>query len=85
MLALAAAGLIHVLASDSHSSRGGRPLQISDGLAVLGQVELLSHISTGSRARRRRRSCVASARAAVRPGLGGPELDLARELLDLAP
>lgn len=42
MLALAAAGLIHVLASDSHSSHGGRPLRISDGLAVLGQVELLS-------------------------------------------
>jgi protein-tyrosine phosphatase len=42
MLALAAAGLIHVLASDSHSSHGGRPLRISDGLAVLGRVELLS-------------------------------------------
>lgn len=42
MLALAAAGLIHILASDSHSSHGGRPLRISDGLAVLGQVELLS-------------------------------------------
>jgi len=42
MLALAAAGLIHVLASDSHSSHGGRPLRISDGLAVLGQVELLN-------------------------------------------
>ncbi len=42
MLALAAAGLIHVLASDAHSSHGGRPLRISDGLAVLGQVELLS-------------------------------------------
>ena len=41
MLALAAAGLIHVLASDSHSSHGGRPLRISDGLAVLGQVDLL--------------------------------------------
>ena len=42
MLALAGAGLIHVLASDAHSSHGGRPLRISDGLAVLGQVELLS-------------------------------------------
>lgn len=41
MLALAAAGLIHVLASDAHSSHGGRPLRISDGLAALGQVELL--------------------------------------------
>jgi protein-tyrosine phosphatase len=41
MLALAAAGLIHVLSSDAHSSHGGRPLRISDGLAVLGQVELL--------------------------------------------
>ena len=41
MLALATAGLIHVLASDAHSSHGGRPLRISEGLAVLGQVELL--------------------------------------------
>jgi protein-tyrosine phosphatase len=42
MLALAVVGLVHVLASDAHSSHGGRPLRISDGLAVLGQVELLS-------------------------------------------
>ncbi|MGA8218901.1 MAG: CpsB/CapC family capsule biosynthesis tyrosine phosphatase [Solirubrobacterales bacterium] len=42
MLALAVAGLIHVLASDAHSSHGGRPLRISEGLSVLGQVELLS-------------------------------------------
>ena len=42
MLALAAAGLIHVLASDAHSSHGGRPLRISDGLAVLEQIDLLS-------------------------------------------
>ncbi len=42
MLALAGAGLIHVLSSDSHSSHGGRPLRITEGLAVLEQVDLLS-------------------------------------------
>lgn len=41
MLALARRGLIHVLASDSHSSHGGRPLQISDGMAALEQIEML--------------------------------------------
>lgn len=50
MLALAAAGLIHILASDAHSSHGGRPLRISDGLAVLGQVELVNpHLDWVSR------------------------------------
>ena len=41
MLALARRGLIHVLASDAHSSHGGRPLRISQGLAALGEVEML--------------------------------------------
>ena len=41
MLALAERGLIHVLASDAHSSHGGRPIRISNGLAALGEVELL--------------------------------------------
>lgn len=38
---LAARGLAHVLASDSHSSRYGRPLALSAGLARLAQVEPL--------------------------------------------
>ena len=38
MLALARAGVVHVLASDSHSSRGGRPVAISPALGVLGSV-----------------------------------------------
>jgi protein-tyrosine phosphatase len=41
MLALARRGLIHVLASDAHSSHGGRPLRISEGLAALEGVEML--------------------------------------------
>jgi protein-tyrosine phosphatase len=41
MLALARRGLIHILASDAHSSHGGRPLRISDGIAALGQIEML--------------------------------------------
>ncbi len=41
MLELAGRGLIHVLASDAHSSHGGRPLRISAGLAALEEVELL--------------------------------------------
>jgi protein-tyrosine phosphatase len=41
MLALARRGLIHVLASDAHSSHGGRPLRISEGLAALEGVEIL--------------------------------------------
>jgi protein-tyrosine phosphatase len=41
MLALARRGLIHVLSSDAHSSHGGRPLRISDGLRTLEEVELL--------------------------------------------
>ena len=41
MLSLAGDGLIHVLASDAHSSHGGRPLRISEGVEALSQVELL--------------------------------------------
>ena len=41
MLALARRGLIHVLASDAHSSHGGRPLRISEGLAALEELDLL--------------------------------------------
>jgi protein-tyrosine phosphatase len=39
MLDLAEHGLVHLLASDAHSSRGGRPVTLSEGLARLGEVE----------------------------------------------
>jgi protein-tyrosine phosphatase len=42
MLRLAAHGLVHLVASDSHSSRSGRPLRITDGLARLATVPALS-------------------------------------------
>jgi len=42
MEALAAAGLVHVLASDSHSSHGGRPLHLSAGLERLREIEPLA-------------------------------------------
>lgn len=38
MRGLAAQGLVHVLGSDSHSARFGRPVRISDGLAALAGV-----------------------------------------------
>jgi protein-tyrosine phosphatase len=38
MLELAALGLVHVLASDAHSSRIGKPVQLSHGLARLREV-----------------------------------------------
>jgi protein-tyrosine phosphatase len=41
MLALAGRGLIHVLSSDAHSSHGGRPLRVSEGIAALGEIEAL--------------------------------------------
>jgi protein-tyrosine phosphatase len=45
MVALARAGLIHVLGSDSHSSRAGRPVALTGGLEVLRTVEpLASHL-----------------------------------------
>jgi tyrosine-protein phosphatase YwqE len=42
MLTLAHAGLIHVLGSDSHSSRAGRPVALSGALEVLRTVERLA-------------------------------------------
>jgi protein-tyrosine phosphatase len=39
MLALAAAGLVHVLSSDAHSSHGGRPVHLSAALERLAEVE----------------------------------------------
>lgn len=39
MLALARAGLIHVLGSDSHSSRAGRPVALAQALDVLRTLE----------------------------------------------
>jgi protein-tyrosine phosphatase len=41
MLDLAGHGLVHLLGSDAHSSHGGRPVRLSDGLARLGEVERL--------------------------------------------
>lgn len=39
MLSLAAAGLIHVLSSDAHSSHGGRPAKMAAAFGRLGEVE----------------------------------------------
>jgi protein-tyrosine phosphatase len=39
MRSLAEAGLIHVLSSDAHSSRGGRPLRMAEAFAQLTQIE----------------------------------------------
>jgi protein-tyrosine phosphatase len=39
MLDLAGHGLVHLLGSDAHSSRGGRPVRLSEGLARLSEVE----------------------------------------------
>jgi tyrosine-protein phosphatase YwqE len=39
MRSLAAAGLIHVLSSDAHSSLGGRPVQMSEAFEVLAGIE----------------------------------------------
>jgi protein-tyrosine phosphatase len=41
MLALAEEGLVHLLGSDAHSARGGRPVQLSKGLARLAEVSRL--------------------------------------------
>jgi protein-tyrosine phosphatase len=44
MLALARRGLVHVLGSDAHSSRGGRPVALAAALDVLAAVpELAGH------------------------------------------
>ncbi len=42
MLALAEAGLVHVLSSDAHSSHGGRPVHLSAALERLAEVEALA-------------------------------------------
>jgi tyrosine-protein phosphatase YwqE len=42
MRALAAAGLVHVLSSDAHSSHGGRPVHLSEALGLLREVEVLA-------------------------------------------
>jgi protein-tyrosine phosphatase len=42
MVALAAAGLIHVLSSDAHSSHGGRPAKLAAAFKRLGEVEPVS-------------------------------------------
>jgi protein-tyrosine phosphatase len=39
MLALAGAGLVHVLSSDAHSSHGGRPAKLSAAFERLAEVE----------------------------------------------
>ena len=41
MLALAEAGLVHVLSSDAHSSHGGRPAKLSPAFERLAEVDLL--------------------------------------------
>ena len=43
MLELAGEGLIHLLGSDAHSSHGGRPVRLSDGVSRLAEVELVRH------------------------------------------
>jgi protein-tyrosine phosphatase len=50
MLDLARAGVIHVLASDAHSSRAGRPVALTPGLKVLATVAPVSaHLDWVSR------------------------------------
>jgi protein-tyrosine phosphatase len=39
LLDLAGQGLVHLLGSDAHSSHGGRPVKLSDGLARLAEVK----------------------------------------------
>lgn len=41
LLELASRGVVHVLGSDAHSSRYGRPVRLSEGLARLEEVEWL--------------------------------------------
>jgi protein-tyrosine phosphatase len=42
MRLLAEAGVVHVLGSDAHSSRAGRPVDLSAGLRMLGEVDLMA-------------------------------------------
>ena len=71
MLALARRGLIHVLASDAHSSHGGRPAaDLGTGLAALEQVEpLRPHLDWIAQRGAGRDPPRRAPRAAV-PGLG---------------
>jgi protein-tyrosine phosphatase len=39
LIELAGHGLVHLLGSDSHSARAGRPVRLSEGLARLAEVE----------------------------------------------
>jgi protein-tyrosine phosphatase len=39
LVELAGHGLVHLLGSDAHSARAGRPVRLSDGLARLGEVD----------------------------------------------
>jgi protein-tyrosine phosphatase len=39
MKMLAEAGLVHVLSSDAHSSRGGRPLRMAEAFGALAEIE----------------------------------------------
>jgi protein-tyrosine phosphatase len=55
MVALAEAGLVHVLSSDAHSSHGGRPVHLSRALEILaelpplrGHVEWIAHTAPGA-------------------------------------
>jgi tyrosine-protein phosphatase YwqE len=41
MLEMAGEGLVHLLGSDAHSSHGGRPVRLSEGLGRLGEVPLV--------------------------------------------
>ena len=41
MLELAQEGLVHLLGSDAHSSRAGRPVRLSGALAALATVPAL--------------------------------------------
>ena len=52
MLALAEAGLVHVLSSDAHSSHGGRPAKLAAAFERLATVEpAASHIDVDARHR----------------------------------
>ncbi len=42
MVALARAGVLHVLGSDAHSSRAGRPVALSDALDVLATIDTVA-------------------------------------------
>jgi hypothetical protein len=42
LIELAGHGLVHLLGSDAHSARAGRPVQLSHGLARLAEVECVA-------------------------------------------